>query len=272
VGVDLAAVLRDDLRGERVRLLASLINARGLRVLDAGEVGVRGAAAGSDGAVRGGRVAGDRAVRGGDMAVERGGRRGVRGMQARDLGSDAGADRRRGHPARAAELGGVLLDLGEQGMCGGGAGCGRTDRGGAAVGGGRRGGGSEGPRLRERGARLADRGLRAAHGRRATRGRRAAGMRAGVGCGCGCARAERSGRVRRLDRLRRGRAGAARGRRGRGRAARMAWRGARGYLRAGCGDERISLRRVRRRVVAGRGLALLRHLLGSKIRISFDRL
>jgi hypothetical protein len=57
VGVDLAAVLRHDLQGERMLLLAGLIDARDLRVLDAGEVGVRGAAAGFDGAVRGGRVA-----------------------------------------------------------------------------------------------------------------------------------------------------------------------------------------------------------------------
>jgi hypothetical protein len=49
VCVDLAAVVRDDLRGERMLLLAGLIDARDLRVLDAGEVGVRGAAAGFDG-------------------------------------------------------------------------------------------------------------------------------------------------------------------------------------------------------------------------------
>jgi hypothetical protein len=96
-------------------------------------------------------VAGGLAVRGGDLAVKRGGLRGVRGMQARDHGGDAGTDRRRGHPARAAELGGVLLTLDEQGVCGGGAGRGRTDRRGAADGGGRRGGGTEGPRMRERG-------------------------------------------------------------------------------------------------------------------------
>jgi hypothetical protein len=48
VCVDLAAVLRDDLRGERMLLLAGLIDARDLRVLGPGEVGVRGAAAGFD--------------------------------------------------------------------------------------------------------------------------------------------------------------------------------------------------------------------------------